>query len=91
MKYELNARQYKVLEGLAYWVADAAYISERCGNDPELTAVRDNISAFAPRLDALQVPYWVQNAVAVFAEDWRQYQSMYLDNYLKTRGITRAA
>ena len=92
LKYELNKEQYSALEGLAYWIADAAYIKERYGNDdPELSQVDKTVRLNFDCLDRLNVPYWVQNTVICFAENWRQWQEIYLYNYLKTKNITIAA
>lgn len=92
LKYELSKEQYNELEGLAYWISDAAYIRERSGNDdPELSQVDKTIRLTFDCLDRLKVPYWVQNTVICFAENWRRWQEIYLDNYLKTKNITIAA
>lgn len=77
------------LEGLAYHVADANYISERYGaDDPEYEKADINVLLTFDKLDLLGVPFWVQNSVVAFAENWRRYKSEYLDNWLlKNRNI----
>lgn len=84
-----NQEQRNALEGLAYHVADVNYIKERYGvNDPEFKKADKNVSCSFEHLDRLGVPFWVQNAVICFAEDWRQYKTNYLDNWLlKNRNI----
>ena len=84
-----NNEQKNALEGLAYHVADVNYIIERYGaNDPEYQKAHKNVLIIFDKLDALGVPFWVQNSVVCFAENWRRYKSEYLDNWLlKNRNI----
>lgn len=90
MTYTLTMEQYSALEGLAYWVANASRMRERYGNDePELQVCNKTISSVFDTLDKMNVPFWVQNTVIVFAEDWRRYIGEYLSSYLKTRNIYR--
>lgn len=91
MKYQLNMKQYRALQGLAYWVADINYIRERYGkDDPECTICDKTIKLTFDQLDKMQVPYWVQNAVICFAEDWRKYKQTYFQGFLASRNITVA-
>ena len=67
------------LEGLAYWVADVNYIKERFdANDPEYSKADKSIHLCFDTLDSLNVPFWVQNTVICYAEDWRRYQENYM-------------
>lgn len=78
-----NTAQRNALEGLAYWIADSNYIKERCGaSDPELIQVDKTIKLIFSELDALGVPFWVQNSVVFFASDWRRYKSNYVEQWL---------
>lgn len=78
-----NIEQKRALEGLAYHIADANYIKERYGSDdPEYDKVNKNILLSFDILDALSVPFWVQNSVICFAEDWRRYKQVYIDQWL---------
>lgn len=87
--FKANREQRKELEGLAYWVADVNYIIERFGaDDPERLQADKNIHLCFDALDRLGVPFWVQNSVVCFAENWRRYKSEYMDNWLlKNRNI----
>lgn len=84
-----NREQINALHGLAYHVADVNYIKERYGcQDPEFTKADKNVSMTFETLDRLSVPFWVQNSVICFAENWRRYKSEYMDNWLlKNRNI----
>lgn len=84
-----NKAQRNALEGLAYWVADVNYIIERFGVDgPERESAHKSVLLAFQELDALGVPFWVQNSVVCFAENWRRYKSEYMDNWLlKNRNI----
>ena len=84
-----NREQRNALEGLAYHVADVNYILERYGaKDPEYKKAHQNVLLTFKHLDALDVPFWVQNSVICFAENWRRYKSEYMGNWLlKNRNI----
>lgn len=89
MTYTLNQDQYSALSGLAYWIADLHYMRERFGDDePELSRVQKTIEkCLFPQLDKLQVPFWVQNAVICWAENWRNTKRQYLAEFLKSKNI----
>lgn len=79
-----NKEQRNALEALAYHVADVNYIAERYGREePEHEKAHQNVLLTFFTLDTLGVPFWVQNAVIAFAENWRQYKSVYLSEWLK--------
>lgn len=84
-----NHEQRNAIEALAYHVADVNYIKERYGvNDPEFKKADKNVLLTFETLDRLGVPFWVQNSVICFAENWRRYKSEYMDNWLlKNRNI----
>lgn len=89
LKATISAKQYNALESLAYWIADLHYIKERYGeNDPELETCRKTIEKCCfPSLDALQVPFWVQNTVICWAENWRNYKDQYFTSFLASKNI----
>lgn len=89
LTYTLNREQLNALDGLAYWVADLHYMREKWGaDDPELDIARYTIKNHCfPALDRLQVPFWVQNSVIAWAENWRRYKSEYFRQYLESKNI----
>ena len=89
LSFHADRQQSNALHGLAYWVADEHFIRERYGNDdPEIQVCSRTINeCIYPSLDRLHVPFWVQNAVSVFAENWRTYTSSYMDEYLRAKNI----
>lgn len=89
LRFTCTKEQKKQLEGLAYWIADASYIKERFGYDePELKVCRDTLEkSIFPELDKLNVPFWVQNAVMAWAENWRKYKSEHMIDALAKKGI----
>lgn len=90
LSFIYTKEQEKALESLAYWVADVHYIKERYGKDPELITCDKTIQLCCfPECDRLKIPFWVQNTVICFAENWRQYKEMYLCDFLKTKNIIR--
>ena len=84
-----NREQRNALEALAYHVADVNYIIERFGDkEPEYIKAHKNVLLTFETLDRLGVPFWVQNSVVCFAENWRNYKEFYLcDWLLKNRNI----
>ena len=88
LKFNANREQTNALQGLAYWIADNAYMIERYGaDDPERQTTTKTIELIFDELDALRVPFWVQNTVVCFAENWRRYKAVYLSAFLETKNI----
>lgn len=88
MTYTLSQEQYDDLSSLAYWIADEMYLRERYGNDePEIKKAQDTISFLFDVLDKAKVPFWVQNTVIAFSENWRRYKTEYLRDYLETKNV----
>lgn len=91
LSFHANDQQSTALRGLAYWIADVHYIAERFGkNDPEHEKAHKNVIACFDDLDRLGVPFWVQNHVIIWAEDWRRYKTEYIKTAMEKRGITLA-
>lgn len=92
LQYELTQKQFNELSGLAFHLATSALNSERGDlNAGEREQDAENVKQHFPALDALGVPYWVQNVVLLWAEDWRRYERGYLREYLKKKNITVTA
>lgn len=85
LSFKANKEQARELRSLGYWISESAYLRERCGGDDTVEAKRvsDTIHFIFDRLDALGVPFWVQNAVVNFAENWRRYQDEYISDHLR--------
>lgn len=90
MKYRLTQKQYNTLSGLAYRIADNAYMIERYrAKDTEVERAANHLTILDlfDELDKSGVPFWVQNAVICWAENWRQYKTNYLSDFLSSRGV----
>lgn len=73
MEFVCSKKQKSALDGLAYRIADSAYMKERYGTEGakiELEQNRKTILSLFSELDKLGVPFWVQNAVICFSENW---------------------
>lgn len=82
----LTDEQARELEYLARWREDLAYICERYGaQDPETQVSRKSIEFSFSRLDALHVPFFLQNAALAFGEDWRRQMQTDLFRWLASR------
>lgn len=81
LRFECTQEIYNALQGLAYRIADNQYMIERYGRENcsiELGQNHKTIISLFNDLDRLAVPYWVQNAVMCWAEDWRRYKTGYV-------------
>lgn len=77
------------LEGLAYWIADRSWSQERGELDEHEDHRTDTtIRAIFDALDGLCVPYWVQNAVCRWVEDWRRTMRENLRDAMRAEQIT---
>jgi len=87
---QITRIQYAALEWLAHWCYQAA----RCAaeNDAEGSEqARQTLATFPAELDALGIPWWIQNAVSAWAQDFRapgNIREAYLDQILKRRGVS---
>lgn len=90
LQFIANPEQWKAMEALAYWIADVNYISERYGaEDPEHERAHKTVLMWFEELDILGVPFWVQNTVICWAENWRQYKEQYFVNAMKEKNIVQ--
>lgn len=88
LHFTANKDQANALEGLAYWIANIEYIKSRYGaDDPEVVGVDATIKMTFDELDALGVPFWVQNTVIAFASDYKQYLKCYLRDVMREKNI----
>ena len=86
--FKATKEQRNALEGLAYRIADSAYMRERFGDDePELKKNEKTISGLFDLLDRLGVPFWVQNSVICFSENWRKYAQLGIFEPMKKKNI----
>ena len=89
MKFTVNRAQYRALEGLAHWCYQAA----RCDAEHDTEGseqARQTLATFPAQLDRLGIPYWVQNTVSAWAQDFRapgNIREAYLDQAMRRRGI----
>lgn len=87
--FAATREQRDELEGLAYWIADRAWSREHGLLDEHEDQRTDNtIRVIFGALDRLCVPYWVQNAVCRWAEDWRRTMKEDLRDAMRAKQIT---
>lgn len=87
-QYTATPEQRAELEGLAYWITDRAWSRERGKLDEyENRRTDTTIRAIFDQLDRLGVPYWVQNAVICWAEDWRRAMQEDFRDAMRARQI----
>lgn len=89
MRLHINREQYRALEGLAHWCYQAA----RCAAENDefgAEQARATLATFPRQLDKLEIPWWIQNAVSTWAQDFRAPRNIrteYLDQMLSRRCI----
>lgn len=89
MRWHINREQFRALEGLAHWCYQAARCSAENDAEGELQA-RETLKSFPRQLDNLQIPWWMQNAVSAWAQDFRAERNIrteYLDQMLSRRCV----
>ena len=94
MKYRITQKQYNTLSGLAYRIADNAYMVERYGaKDTEIERAENHLTILDlfDELDNSGVPFWVQNNAIAFGDNWRRYKTEYLYHYLVNHGVDCSA
>ena len=94
LQFTLTQEQYNALSGLAYRIADNAYMLERYGaKDSEIERAENHktITGLFDQLDALRVPFWVQNTIICAFENWRRYKTEYVYQVLECRGVDCSA
>lgn len=90
LQFFYNQEQRNALEGLAYRIADNAYMIERYGREEAATELQQNhktICGLFEKLDALHVPFWVQNTVIGWANNWRNYKTQYFTEAMMQKNI----
>lgn len=90
LKFICNQDQYNELSALAWKIADNAYMKERYKADEieiELEQNRKTLGLIFSALDKLNVPFWVQNSVIAWADNWRNYKTQYMKTELEKKGI----
>lgn len=76
--------QLKALEGLQYWIAELHYLKNHKHTVHDENKARTTIEKCCfPQCDRLQIPFWVQNAVIMWAESGR-YQNEYFSDFIKS-------
>lgn len=86
--FAATREQRDELEGLAYWIADRTWSREHGLLDEHEDQRTDNtIRVIFDALDRLGVPYWVQNAVCRWAEDWRRAMQEDFRDAMRARQI----
>lgn len=92
LQFTANREQTNALEGLKYWIAEKAYTQEREPADAvELHRIGETVRDSFAQLDRLGVPYWVQNSVLCWAEDWRDTLRRSTRDAMKPKGIDLCA
>ena len=88
-EFQCSLKQFNALHGLAFWVANAAYIRERYGDDdPDLEKADKTIKLCCfPELDRLGVPFWVQDTAIAIGSDWRLFKTRYFSELLREKNI----
>lgn len=84
LKTTINDRQLIVLKGIAYRIADIHFLKERYGDDAkhEIEVSRKTLTSLFAEADKENIPFFVQNTVLCFFENWRNYLNTDVVTYL---------
>lgn len=77
-----NMREKSELEGLKYWIEEVNFLKVRGYSEAEILKADASVKFCFGELDRLSVPFWVQNAVIVFAK--KPEPKAYFSDFLKT-------
>ena len=92
LTFNINQKQYDILLGLRHWMACKAKYKERWPEDyeKERDKIHKTIVFLFDDADRLGIPYWVQNIVCGFQDDWRHTLNTYLYQDLEKYGVNCA-
>ena len=87
--FTIDQKQYDTLSGLRYWMANKAYMKERYPEDYEKESekIHKTIVSLFNEADQRQIPFWVQNIVCGYQDDWRHTKETYLYQDLEKRNV----
>lgn len=89
MEYTITQEQYNTLLGLRHWMALKAKLKERYPDDykAEADRIHKTITFLFDEADKKAIPFWVQNIVCYYQDDWRHSIDHYLYQDLESRGV----
>ena len=89
MNYAIDQKQYDILLGLRHFMANKAYMIERYPADYELEKenIHKTIVSLFDEADQHNIPFWVQNIICGYQDDWRHTCNTYLYQDLEKRGV----
>ena len=89
LHFEINQKQYDILLGLRHWMAIKSKLAERYPADLETEGenIHKTICGLFDEADKNNIPFWVQNIVCAFQDDWRHSLDHYLYQDLESRGV----
>ena len=88
-EYTINQAQYNTLSGLRHWMAVKAKMIERYPDVYETDAdnIHKTITFLFKEADQQLIPFWVQNIVCYYQDDWRHTLDHYLYQDLERHGV----
>lgn len=89
LHFDITQKQYDILLGLRYHMANNAYLKERYPEEYETehNKIHKTICGLFDEADRERIPFWVQNTVCAFQDDWRHTKQTYLYQDLEKRGV----
>lgn len=81
---KINSRQLSILEGIAYRIADINFLKAKYGDDAEheIEASRKTMKSLFADADRENIPFFVQNTVICYFEDFTKYLETSVTSYL---------
>lgn len=89
LTFNIDQTQYNILLGLRHWMAVKAKMIERYPADyeKERDSIHKTIVSLFEDADRHGLPFWVQNIVCGYQDDWRHSLDTYLYQDLEKRNV----
>ena len=89
LHFDITQKQYNILSGLRFNMANKAYLLERYPDEYETESKKIHLTIcdLFDEADNEKIPFWVQNIVCAFQDDWRHTKQTYLYQDLEKRGV----
>lgn len=89
MTFAINQKQYDILLGLRHWFAVSAKMRERYPDEyeTEREKIHKTICMTFDEADKSAIPFWVQNIVCGYQDNWRHCLDTYLYQDLEKRNV----
>ena len=89
LSFSISQKQYDILLGLRFNMAVKAKLMERYPEEyeQERESIHKTICGLFDEADREKIPFWVQNIVCAYQDNWRHTKETYLYQDLEKRNV----